>query len=84
MSDPLLSSAYVVLCDWRGRCVWLSSESLLTKPGDFLWDQLAEASQEVARELVARVKVGLRRQHSHSAPPVSAFASVSIAMASLV
>lgn len=55
MCDPQLSSAHVVLCDWRGRCVWLSSESLLTKPGDFLWDQLSEPSQEVARELVARV-----------------------------
>ncbi len=42
MPDPLLCTASVVLCDWRGRVVWLSSESLLTKPGDFLWDQLAE------------------------------------------
>jgi DNA-binding CsgD family transcriptional regulator len=55
MSDALLNTAFVVLCDWRGRCVWLSSEELLTKPGDLLWEYLSEPSQEVVRDLLARV-----------------------------
>jgi DNA-binding CsgD family transcriptional regulator len=60
MSDAPLNTAFVVLCDWRGRCVWVSSDELLTKAGDFLWEHLSEPSQPVVRELLARV-VALRQ-----------------------
>lgn len=61
MSDATLIGSYVTICDWQGRVIWVSGDGLLTQPGDFAWEHLAEESLEPAKEAVARV-VSLREK----------------------
>jgi DNA-binding CsgD family transcriptional regulator len=53
---------FVMLCDWRGRCVWSSGVNYSVKAGEFIWDNLAPASQSDMKTLLGRV-VSLREPH---------------------
>jgi DNA-binding CsgD family transcriptional regulator len=59
MRSALDDGHFVVLSDWRGRCVWTNSEGLRIKVGEFLWAHLAAESIETAKAALGRV-VALR------------------------
>jgi DNA-binding CsgD family transcriptional regulator len=61
MSDVTLDSVFVMLCDWRGHCVWSTRASPYWKTGDLAWKNLDDESTEEARALFSRV-VTLREQ----------------------
>lgn len=44
-----------MLCDWRGRCVWVSTDNYAIKPGEFVWEHLAAESQQHIKDLLGRV-----------------------------
>ena len=55
MSDTTLVGTSVVICDWRGRVIWVSGTEPLTQPGDFVWEHVAEEFRETAKVAFARV-----------------------------
>ena len=55
MSDTLADVHFVILCDWRGRCVWASTNNYSLAVGDFVWDHLAIESQENVKISFGRV-----------------------------
>jgi DNA-binding CsgD family transcriptional regulator len=59
MSDAILPDTFVMLCDWRGRCVWTSGGNLPVKVGEFIWEHLSSDSEEPAKRAVGQV-VALR------------------------
>ncbi len=59
MSDATLEDTMVGLCDWRGRCTWISGDDVPLKVGEFIWQHLTVDSQEEAKTMLARV-VSLR------------------------
>ncbi|REK19398.1 MAG: LuxR family transcriptional regulator [Planctomycetota bacterium] len=61
MSDATVPDIYVMLCDWRGTCVWSSREDGPATPGAFVWSQFAADSQEDASHALGRV-VALRER----------------------
>jgi DNA-binding NarL/FixJ family response regulator len=50
---------FVMLCDWRGHCIWTSARDAQTKVGEFFWTHAAPASQEEMKSAFAKV-VALR------------------------
>ena len=62
MSDNVLADTFVMLCDWRGRCVWTSGGDLTVKVGEPVLGQLSTESQAQARMVIAQV-VALRETH---------------------
>ncbi|MGD9722513.1 MAG: response regulator transcription factor [Pirellulales bacterium] len=63
MPHATLDTTYVMLCDWRGHCVWSNTKLPRIKVGDFVWSQLTRASQAVAKTALGRV-VTLRENES--------------------
>ena len=61
MSDATLPDTYVMLCDWRGHCVWVSSDEGMVRVGELAWKHLTTASQEDAKRVLGRV-VSLRER----------------------
>lgn len=61
MSDATLPDTFVMLCDWRGHCVWVSSDEAMVHVGEFAWKHLSAASQEDAKRVMGRV-VSLRER----------------------
>jgi len=59
MPDANLSDIFVILCDWRGRCVWVSAGDVPVTIGDPIWQKLDKESQEKAKNLLSQV-VALR------------------------
>ena len=59
MEDTTFDDTFVMLCDWRGRCAWISAGSARLKIGEFIWEHLAGDSRERARIELGRV-VALR------------------------
>ena len=55
MSHVSSGDVSVMLCDWRGRCTWLSRDDVPLKVGDFMWEHLQTESQAKARDVFARV-----------------------------
>jgi DNA-binding CsgD family transcriptional regulator len=55
MSDENVSNVFVVLCDWRGRIVWMSPHESTAKAGDLAWVYFTPESQERAKEALGRV-----------------------------
>ena len=55
MLDAALPDTVVMLCDWRGRCVWLSSDRLQVTIGDFIWEPLPSESQQLAKTALSHV-----------------------------
>lgn len=55
MSDATLQDTFVMLCDWRGRCVWASVRSIPVTIGSFIWEQLVSDSQHVTQQALGRV-----------------------------
>jgi DNA-binding CsgD family transcriptional regulator len=55
MSENGLSDIFVVLCDWRGRCIFVSAADLPAKVGEFVWEHLAADSQEETKVSLGRV-----------------------------
>lgn len=49
----------VMLCDWRGHCVWTSAGDLQTKVGEVVWKHLTPPSQEQLKTSIGKV-VALR------------------------
>ena len=54
-----LGRHFVMLCDWRGHCLWTSARNAQTKVGEFIWTHAASASREEMKSAFARV-VALR------------------------
>ena len=54
-----LGQHFVMLCDWRGHCLWTSARDALTKVGEFIWTHAAPASREEMKSAFAKV-VALR------------------------
>ena len=54
-----LGQHFVMLCDWRGHCIWTSAQDAQTKVGEFIWTHAAPASQEEMKSAFAKV-VALR------------------------
>ena len=46
MPDATLSDTFVMLCDWRGRCVWVSTDLPRLKVGEFVWEHLSGQSRK--------------------------------------
>ena len=46
---------FVMLCDWRGRCIWASAKNYAVNVGEFIWEHLATESQESTKALLGRV-----------------------------
>ncbi len=59
MRSVIDDAHFVMLCDWRGRCIWASAENYAVKVGEFIWDHLAKGSQTDVKNLLGRV-VSLR------------------------
>jgi DNA-binding CsgD family transcriptional regulator len=55
MSNAGFIDIFVMLCDWRGRCIFASAADLPAKVGEFVWEHLAADSQEETRVLLGRV-----------------------------
>ena len=36
-----LGQHFVMLCDWRGHCIWTSARNAQTKVGEFIWAHAA-------------------------------------------
>jgi DNA-binding CsgD family transcriptional regulator len=49
----------VVLCDWRGHCVWTSAPNAQIKVGEQVWKYLSPDSQEQLKSSIGKV-VALR------------------------
>lgn len=57
--------AFVSICDWRGKIVWLSTPNVYTKVGDNAWDNVHDDDKAMFWEHVARVAtLGERQQFS--------------------
>ena len=61
MPDATLPGTFVMLCDWRGHCIWVSSDEAMVQVGEFAWKHLSAASQEDAKRVIGRV-VALRER----------------------
>ncbi|MCE9554425.1 MAG: helix-turn-helix transcriptional regulator [Planctomycetes bacterium] len=63
MFDGAWKDAFVVLCDWHGRCTWVSLETVPIRAGAFLWEDFSPESQQKTKERLSRV-VTLRESQS--------------------
>ena len=61
MLGATLDGTTVLICDWHGRVVWISSDDMLVKRDDFAWEHLAIESREKAQVAIARA-VTMREQ----------------------
>ena len=59
MSDATLDRTFVMLCDWRGHCIWSSDIGGRLTAGDLVWKNLTLESQRNAKDVLSRV-VALR------------------------
>lgn len=55
MRGTILGDNFVMLCDWRGRCTWASTDLFPVKVGEQIWGALSSESQLVAQEKLGRV-----------------------------
>jgi DNA-binding CsgD family transcriptional regulator len=55
MSNTDLYGTFVMLCDWRGRCIWTSEQILPVDIGDPVWKNLTIESQEQTKVCIGRV-----------------------------
>lgn len=55
MSQTSFSDLVVLLCDWRGRCTWMSAEEPLLQVGDFMWEHLNAKSKAEGKVAFSRV-----------------------------
>jgi DNA-binding CsgD family transcriptional regulator len=55
MPTTALEDIFVMLCDWRGRCVWVSADELPVKIGAFVWEQLTAESQQATKVALGQV-----------------------------
>ncbi len=62
MSNDAFDRIFVMLCDWRGRCIWTSAESGTVNVGEFVWQNLAQASQTALQSALGQV-VTVRDSH---------------------
>jgi DNA-binding CsgD family transcriptional regulator len=46
---------FVMLCDWRGRCVWVSAENVPVKIGGSIWERLTTESQQATKVALGQV-----------------------------
>jgi hypothetical protein len=67
MSDATLSHTFVMLCDWRGRCVWVSADNLPVKVGEFIWHELTIKSQKETKVVLGQVVAVRETQHPANA-----------------
>lgn len=44
---------FVILCDWLGKCSWVSSANYAVVKGEFIWDHLVGESQEELKVMLA-------------------------------
>jgi DNA-binding CsgD family transcriptional regulator len=49
MPITTLDDIFVMLCDWRGHCVWASTDNLPVKVGGFIWQQMTTESQKATK-----------------------------------
>ena len=63
MPDATLPDTFVMLCDWRGHCVWVSSDEAMVNVGELAWQHLLAASQEDAKRVLGRVVALREREH---------------------
>src|SRR3990172_4535996 len=61
MSHVNSNDAFVMLCDWRGRCTWANVVDRPLKVGEFIWEHLKTESQAKAKDVLSRV-VALRER----------------------
>ncbi len=59
MSQAVFNDTFVMLCDWRGRCVWTSGGNLPVKVGEFIWEHLSSDSEDATKRAMGQV-VALR------------------------
>ncbi len=59
MSSVSLDDTFVMLCDWRGRCIWTSAPAHNAEVGQFVWEQLVAESKENVKLALGRA-VALR------------------------
>src|ERR1700731_1437495 len=55
MPIATLNDIFVMLCDWRGRCVWASADNLPVTVGGFIWDRLATESQKATTVALGQI-----------------------------
>jgi DNA-binding CsgD family transcriptional regulator len=62
MPIATLDDIFVMLCDWRGRCVWVNADSWPVKVGGFIWEQLTSESQKATKVALGQVVTGREAQ----------------------
>jgi DNA-binding CsgD family transcriptional regulator len=62
MPIATLDDIFVMLCDWRGRCVWVNADNLPVKVGGFIWEQLTTESQKATKVTLGQVVTGRESQ----------------------
>ncbi len=55
MADMPFGAVFVVLCDWRGKCIWTSDADLPVQVGELAWSQLPEKSQRESKLAFSQV-----------------------------
>lgn len=55
MPNATMGETFVVLCNWRGRCIWTSAFDHPLTIGEFVWSHLTAASQADAKRALAEV-----------------------------
>lgn len=63
MPNVVADNVFVILCDWRGEIVWISTAFSLAKVGDLAWSFLTPESQLRAKEAHSKV-ASLRETHT--------------------
>ena len=61
MADMPFGAVFVVLCDWRGKCIWASDGDLPIQVGELAWMQLPVKSQRESKLAFSQV-VTLREE----------------------
>ena len=55
MSDTTLDGSYVVICDWHGHVIWLSTDTAKLTVNDYAWQYVVEEQQELCKTAFSRV-----------------------------
>jgi DNA-binding CsgD family transcriptional regulator len=55
MSNTDMHGTFVMLCDWRGRCIWTSAQILPVEIGEPVWKNLKIESQEQTKVSIGKV-----------------------------
>jgi DNA-binding CsgD family transcriptional regulator len=62
MSHIGSEGVFVMLCDWRGQCIWVSTGDVPVTVGELIWQNLVAESQEQTKLVLGLVVTGREAQ----------------------